>query len=128
MPATCCVTVGNKLPLPTPAARSQLHTRSAVYRGYRRDDQLWDIEAQMIDTKARVIEIPGEGQIQPGEALHNLSIRVTIDDAFVVQAIAIAMDDAPYRECSRAEAPMQPWWVARWAAAGARRSSAILEG
>ncbi len=107
MPVTFCVKAGNKLPLPAPQARSQLHTRIAVYRSYRRDDQFWDIEAQMIDTKSRVIEIPGEGQIQPGEALHNLSIRVTIDDAFVVRAIAIAMDDAPYRECSQAEVPMQ---------------------
>lgn len=95
------------MPLPAPEARSLLHTRTTVFRGFRRNDLLWDIEAQMIDTKVKVIDIPGEGPIQPGEALHNLSIRVTIDNEFVVQAIATAMDDIPHGECPQAQVPMQ---------------------
>ena len=39
------------MPLPAPQPRTHLHTRSVVYRGYHREDGLWDIEAEMTDTK-----------------------------------------------------------------------------
>jgi hypothetical protein len=95
------------LPLPPPQPRTHLHTRHVVFRGFRREDRLWDIEAEMRDTKAQVFEIPGEGTWQPGEPVHNMAIRVTIDDALVVRDIAVAMDGAPHPECPQAQAPMQ---------------------
>ncbi len=95
------------MPLPSPEPRTHLHTRDAVYRGFQRVDGLWDIEAEMCDTKTRAFEILGDGAWQPGEPIHKLSIRVTIDDSLVVRAIAVAMDGVPHPECPMAEAPMQ---------------------
>ncbi len=87
--------------------RTHSHTREVVYRGFQREDRLWDIEAEMRDTKTHAMDIPGEGIWQPGEPIHNLRIRVTIDDGFVVHEIAVAMDDVPHPECPMAETPMQ---------------------
>ncbi len=78
-----------------------------MFRGYLRDDSLWDIEAEMRDTKPQVLDIPRVGVWQPGELIHNMTIRLTIDDALVVREIAVAMDDVPHPECPLVQAPMQ---------------------
>jgi hypothetical protein len=95
------------MPLPTPQPRSQLHTRQVVFRGYQREDQLWDIEAHLLDVKSKVFEIPGERTRLPGDPIHDMSIRVTINDAFEVQDIAVAMDGAPHAQCPAAQASLQ---------------------
>ena len=95
------------MPLPPPAPRAPQHTRTTVFRGYRRDDGLWDIEGELLDTKIVPFEIPGDGVWQPGEAIHGLKIRVTIDPAFTVRDIAVSMDDVPHPECPQAQAPMR---------------------
>ena len=61
----------------------------------------------MQDLKSEVFDIPGEGTWHPGEPLHNMHIRVTVDNALVVRDIAVAMDDFPHQECPSAQAPMQ---------------------
>lgn len=95
------------MPLPEPQPREHLHTRSVNYQGFRRADGLWDIDAVLVDTKTSLLHIPGEAAIPPGEPLHHLAIRVTIDAKFVVQSIAVAMDGVPHRECPKAQDPMQ---------------------
>ena len=37
--------------LAAPVPRTHVHTRDVQYRGYRREDGLWDIEAELTDTK-----------------------------------------------------------------------------
>ena len=95
-----------ELPLPPPAPRAHLHTRKVEFRGYQRDDGLWDIEAELRDTKTRLMSIAGERTWQPGEPIHDMAIRVTIDSAMVVRDIAVAMDGVPHAECPQAQAPM----------------------
>ncbi|MDD2919657.1 DUF2889 domain-containing protein [Rhodoferax sp.] len=95
------------MPLPAPQPRVQRHTRNVVFRGYQREDRLWDIEGQLLDTKTKVFDIPGEGAWLPGQPIHDMTIRVTIDDAFVVHEIAVAMDGSPHAVCPQAQAPMQ---------------------
>lgn len=93
--------------LPAPHPRTPLHTRTTVFRGYHRDDQLWDIEGELLDTKTKMLSIPGEADIAPGEPLHAMAIRVTINDHFVVQAIEVTMDATPHRECPQSITSMQ---------------------
>jgi hypothetical protein len=40
------------MPLSSPQEREPLHSRDIVLRGYRRADGLYDIEAQLTDTKS----------------------------------------------------------------------------
>jgi hypothetical protein len=95
------------MPLPPPAPRQHLHTRAVTYRGYLRDDGLWDIEGEISDTKTYGFEMSERGAMPPGSRVHGMLIRVTVDESMVIHAIHAAMDDTPYGECRRGEDPMQ---------------------
>ena len=95
------------MPLPAPQARSQLHTRAVVFRGYHREDGLWDIEAELSDTKTYALERAERGAMPPGTPIHGMSIRVTVDDQLTIRAIASAMDHTPFDECQQGSDPMQ---------------------
>ena len=95
------------VPLSSPVARTHLHDRRTVYRGYRRADGLWDIEAELHDSKTAPFTIPDEGQWSAGEPIHGMAIRLTVDDETVVHAIEVAMDHVPHEPCPKAMAPMQ---------------------
>ena len=95
------------MPLSPPAARAPLHTRETVFRGYRRDDGLWDIEAELRDAKTAPFTIEDSGTWQAGQPLHGMAIRLTVDEATVVHAIEVAMDHVPHAACPQAAAPMQ---------------------
>lgn len=95
------------MPLPAPAPRRHLHTRDVSYTGFLREDGLWDIEGRMADTKTYDIHMSERGDMPPGTPVHGMSVRVTIDDAMKIHAIAAAMDHTPFSECLRGEDPMQ---------------------
>jgi hypothetical protein len=95
------------MPLPEAVPRQHLHTRSVAYRGYLRDDGLWDIEGEMSDTKTYAFDMNERGHMAPGTPVHGMTVRVTVDDAMKIHAIAASMDFTPYGECTRGEDPMQ---------------------
>jgi hypothetical protein len=93
--------------MPAAAPRRHLHTRNVTYRGYLRDDGLWDIEGEMQDVKAYAFDMVERGRMEPGTPVHGMTIRVTLDDNMKIHAIAASMDFTPYGECTRGEDPMQ---------------------
>ena len=84
-----------------------MHTRRVEYRGFQRDDGLWDIEGELLDTKPHTMVIEGEGEWAPNEPIHHMHIRVTLDEAFVIRDIAVVMDAFPHQPCPQAVPPMQ---------------------
>ena len=97
---------GHLAALGPPAPRTHVHTRTVEYRGYRRDDGLWDIEAQMTDTKTYSHKTPDRGVLEADEPLHGMAIRVTVDDHMTITDIAVGMPAAPFPECQQAKPPM----------------------
>jgi len=95
------------LSLPAPQARKHLHTRSIELCGYRRDDGLWDIEARLSDVKTYDLLRSEGGTLKAGLPVHDMAIRVTVDDSFTVREIASSMNSTPYPECVQARDPMQ---------------------
>lgn len=88
------------MPLSAPAARTLLHHRRIDCHGYRRDDGLWDIEARMEDSKTYAFANRDRGgEIKAGEPLHEMLLRVTIDDDFLVHGVEAVTEHAPYRMC-----------------------------
>jgi len=87
------------MPLPNSVARKHIHTRAIEYRGYERDDGLWDIEAHMTDKKTYGFRNDWRGEIEVGEALHEMLLRVTIDDSFTIQDVIAATDNSPFQMC-----------------------------
>lgn len=92
--------------LSTPAARQPLHTRAITFRGYEREDGLWDLEGELHDSKHYSYE-SSHGPRQAGEPVHHLFLRVTLDDTFCIRAIESAMDKTPFGECRSADATLQ---------------------
>lgn len=94
------------MPLSAPAPRRFLHTRAVIFQGFDREDGLWDIEAHLTDTKTYDQELYTRGRLEPGEPVHDLWIRLTVDDQFVVRGVETAMDATPLNECQSAIPPM----------------------
>ena len=95
------------MPLPAPQARTHLHTRAVVYRGYQREDGLWDIEAEMSDTRTYAHSRSENGPLPPGTPIHGMAIRATLDDSLTIREIAASMDHTPFGECRQGTDPMQ---------------------
>ncbi|MCE2762789.1 MAG: DUF2889 domain-containing protein [Acetobacteraceae bacterium] len=90
------------MPLSDPAERNLLHLRDIQLRGYQRKDGLFDIEAHLVDTKSYGFNNEGRGWIEPGEALHGMWIRMTINEEFEVLSCEAASDFTPYDVCPAA--------------------------
>lgn len=97
------------MPLPpSHVPRSPQHIRQVNYRSYVREDGLWDIEGELLDTKA--IDIPrtsGNGLHKAGVPIHHMWIRTTVNTQLVVQAIETHMDAHPLGHCPEATRSMQ---------------------
>jgi hypothetical protein len=90
---------GRRMPLTPPAAREPLHTRDIRICGYRRADGLFDIEAQLADTKSYGFANRDRGYIAAGENLHGMALRLTVDDTMTIVASEATTDHAPYAVC-----------------------------
>ncbi|MEX1198982.1 MAG: DUF2889 domain-containing protein [Pseudohongiellaceae bacterium] len=87
------------MPLPPPVEREHIHTRNIHFAGYERKDGLFDIEAHLTDTKSYEFSNNWRGTITPGEALHEMWLRVTVDDHFAIHDIEAATDNSPFALC-----------------------------
>lgn len=91
------------MPLPPSPDREELHRRKIDVRGYRRKDGLYDIEARMTDTKTHAFKRPAYSVAVPaGEALHDMWVRLVVDDEFLVHDVLAATDAAPFPICPEA--------------------------
>ncbi|MCP4488654.1 MAG: DUF2889 domain-containing protein [Gammaproteobacteria bacterium] len=88
--------------LSTPCQRKLAHTRVVTCHGYKREDGLWDIEGRIVDTKPYGFANQDRGGwIKADEALHDMSVRISVDAQLnVVDAEAI-IDEAPHNYCKR---------------------------
>ena len=85
--------------LPPPAPRRHMHTRKISCEGYQREDGLWDIEARIVDTKTFAYRDLYRGPREPGEPVHDMALRLTIDDDMVVRDIEVATLSAFHPLC-----------------------------
>lgn len=78
-----------------PVARTLKHRRSFCYEVFERDDGLWDIEAQMQDRKTYPF-ILASSLRAPAEPLHNMILRITVDNGLNIVAVQAQTLGAPY--------------------------------
>ena len=94
--------------LSAPVPRKTSHIRRVTYQGYEREDGLWDMEAELHDSKAH--DMPSfrhQGVRLAGDPIHHMWLRVTIDRKLVVHAIEAAMDAHPLQDCPQARPALQ---------------------
>ena len=89
--------------LSAPAARDHLHTRQIVCEGFAREDGLWDIEGTFTDVKTYGFENRWRGRVEAGVPVHEMRVRLTLDNNFVVKAVEVSMPGAPFPSCASIE-------------------------
>jgi len=87
------------MPLSAPVEREHLHDRRYEFQGFRRKDGLWDIEGRMTDSKTYDFPNNYRGTIHAGTPLHDMRIRLTLDDHFVVRDIEAVTEASPFEIC-----------------------------
>ena len=88
------------MPLPTPEKRKHLHTREVVLTGYEREDGQFDIEGHLKDTKTYSFANLDRGEIKAGEAIHNMRIRLTVNEDMLVLGVDAVIDESPFNICN----------------------------
>ena len=79
--------------------RELYHTRRIEAAGFKRDDGLWDIEAWLKDTKGYDFDNFDRGKIKSGDPLHEMRLRLTLDDTMTIKAAHAVTNAAPYSIC-----------------------------
>lgn len=85
--------------LSRPVPRDAQHFRDFQFAGYRRRDGLFDIEGRMTDRKTYTFPNEWRGTVAVDDPLHDMRIRLTIDEHFVVQDIEVVTSASPYEVC-----------------------------
>jgi hypothetical protein len=78
--------------------RRKLHLRRIFCEGFERDDGLIDIEGTLIDTKPYPLEMV-EKSLAADEAIHQMTVRLTIDRQRVIHEVEAHTLASPYRVC-----------------------------
>jgi hypothetical protein len=95
------------MPLPEPEVpRVPLHRRQITLDGYQRTDGLFDIEAHLVDTKSYPFDNMDRGTLAPGDQLHGMWVRLTVDEAMMIHACEAVSDFTPYDICPKAALSM----------------------
>ena len=87
------------MPLSPPVGRQHLHTRRVTCQGFFREDGLWDIEGRITDEKSYEHANEWRGPLKPGDFVHDMSIRLTLNDRFTIVDVDAVTDKSPYRIC-----------------------------
>ncbi len=87
------------MPLSKPTGRALLHERDITIRGYRRTDGRFDIEAHLVDTKTYSFPNQDRGEIPAGEPLHEMWVRLTVDENLLIEASEAVTEQGPYAIC-----------------------------
>ena len=87
------------MPLSPPIGRQLLHTRRVTCQGFFREDGLWDIEGRITDEKTYEHANEWRGALKPGDFVHDMSIRLTLDHKFTIVDVEAATDKSPYSIC-----------------------------
>ena len=91
--------MGVKMPLANAASRKLIHTRDIHCNGYERDDGLWDIEGQITDTKSYSFDNHERGRVGAGTPVHDMLVRLTVDDDLIIQKAEAVTESAPFGVC-----------------------------
>ena len=87
------------MPLSPPTGREPIHTRVVECRGFRRADGMWDIEGHLTDTKSYDFDSQFRGTVGAGTPVHQMWIRLTVDDGLIIRDVEAVTDHSPFPIC-----------------------------
>lgn len=80
--------------------REEIHQRDVICRGYRRNDGLWDIEGRLTDRKTYGFDNSWRGHIEAGKPVHEMWVRLTVDDGFTIRDVVLESEKTPLPACA----------------------------
>ncbi|MBR0798893.1 DUF2889 domain-containing protein [Bradyrhizobium jicamae] len=87
--------------------RRLMHRRSVECLGYLRDDGLWEVEARLVDTKPYARHERHRGELRPEDPVHDIRLRLAVDDSFTIREAGTTMAATPYPSCLDVEGILQ---------------------
>jgi hypothetical protein len=89
--------------------REEIHHRQVDLRFFRRSDGLYEVEGRLVDTKSHAFrrQLGGE-DMPPGVPLHDIVVRLVIDEAMVVHDAHAVMQATPFEVCRGAVDTLAP--------------------
>jgi len=95
------------MPLPDSPHRTELHLRRIELRGFRRADGLYEVDGRVVDTKTDPLQSDGSKElIAHGAVIHDMWIRLVVDEDLIVKDVIAVTDASPYASCRDAVVPM----------------------
>ena len=85
--------------LSEPVTRELMHTRRIEIQGFLREDGLLDVDARLVDTKPYTFANDEIGEIPAGRPLHEMVVRMTVDERLNITACDAATLHSPYANC-----------------------------
>ncbi|OUL99627.1 DUF2889 domain-containing protein [Variovorax sp. JS1663] len=87
--------------LSSAAPRALLHTRQVQCTGWEREDGLFDIEGCLSDVRTHDQDgARGNVPRRAGDPVHLMSLRITLDERFIIVAAEACSHQAPFADCS----------------------------
>lgn len=87
--------------------RRLMHRRSVECTGYLRSDGLWEVEARLVDTKPFAQRDHYRGELPAGEPVHDIGLRLAVDDSLTIQEAETTMRATPFPTCIEVEPILQ---------------------
>ncbi len=89
--------------------REELHHRQVDLRFYKRSDGLYEVEGRVIDTKTHPFRRQLAAQdAPPGTHLHDIVVRMVIDEDMLVHDVQATMQATPFTVCGGASETLRP--------------------
>jgi hypothetical protein len=89
------------------ARRRLMHKRSIECDGYLRSDGQWEVEARLVDTKPFAQHDRYRGELKPGEPVHDIGMRLVVDDSMTIREAEATMRSTPFPTCIEVEPILQ---------------------
>ncbi len=75
--------------------RRLVHERKIDLKVYRRDDDLWDVEVELIDTKPKDFQLAAVHR-KKNEPIHQMQLKLTIDEHMEIVGASAKSYNVPY--------------------------------
>ncbi|GLZ84311.1 hypothetical protein Pres01_03620 [Metapseudomonas resinovorans] len=89
--------------MPERPGRRLLHTRRVDCTGYVREDDLFEFEGWLLDTKTHDIQLSSKA-VAAGEPVHDLGLRLTLDRGLLIRAVEVLSRTVPNPACTQVNA------------------------
>lgn len=89
--------------------REELHHRQVDIRFYKLADGTYEVVGRLVDTKTHPFRRQlAPGNSPPGEPLHDISVRLIVDESLTIRDASAVMAATPFTTCRRAAETLNP--------------------